>query len=99
EEQWKWFEEEMRTSTAQMHFFGCSTSVLSTNLSTTEDWSDFPDSYKRLFDIIERYDIAAPFFLSGDKHFAGFFHKQEGNMGVVYHEMMSSGLTHSVPSV
>lgn len=99
EEQWRWFEQEMRYSQAQVHFFGCSTSVLSTNLSTTEDWSDFPDAYQRLFDIIERHDVAAPFFLSGDKHFGGFFHRQEGRMGVIYHEMMSSGLTHAVPSV
>lgn len=99
EEQWKWFEEEMRTSTANIHFFGCSTSMISANLSTTEDWGDFPNSYKRFFDIIERYDVKAPYFLSGDKHFAGFFHKSEGNQGTVYHEMMSSGMTHAVPSV
>lgn len=97
EEQWEWFEEELATSDADFHLLSSSISVLSSSVFFTEDWDKFPKSYDRLFDLLDRYNPPGTLFLAGDKHFGCFSSRPAGASNKRYHEMLSSGLTHTVP--
>ncbi len=97
EEQWAWFENELATSDADFHLLGSSISVLSSSLATTEDWDKFPASYNRLFSLLNKYNPRGTLFLAGDKHFGCFSSRPSGARGQRYFEMMSSGLTRTVP--
>jgi alkaline phosphatase D len=97
EEQWQWFEEELASSDADFHLLSSSTSVLSSSVLFTEDWDKFPKSYERLFELLDRYNPPGTLFLAGDKHFGCFSSRPAGKNSKRYYEMMSSGLTHTVP--
>lgn len=97
EEQWQWLENELATSDADFHLLASSISVLSSSIFLTEDWDKFPKSYNRLFDLLDRYNPPGTLFLAGDKHFGCFSSRPAGPNSKRYHEMLSSGLTHSVP--
>jgi alkaline phosphatase D len=97
EEQWLWLEETLRHSTAKAHVICSSICVLNNNINFTEDWGDFPWAESRLWDLMDETNPKNPIFLTGDKHFAGFFQKPRGRFGKIYTEVMSSGLTHSIP--
>lgn len=92
EKQWRWLEKEIKNSTASVNIIVSSISVLSTQFPFAEEWSDFKWSRKRLFKLLDDNDLPGVLFLTGDRHFSSHY---EGKVkGQVYHEFMSSGLTH-----
>lgn len=97
ERQWRWFEEQLRTSDAQVHLIATSIPILANSMNFSEDWVDHPSSYQRMFDLLSVYRPAGCVFLSGDKHFAGIFERRI--RGHRYVELMSSGLTHRAPRI
>lgn len=99
EQQWRWLEEELTNSTAQIHFIASGMTYYSGHvLWKSESWADYPNEYNRLINLLERTQVKAPIFLSGDKHFGGIFERVESS-GNTYYEIMSSGLTHSAGRV
>ena len=88
EAQWLWLENELKTSTADLHFFVVGLSVFSPTLPYTEEWWHYPKEVERMQKILK--DVKAPVFLTGDKHFSSIF-KYWGQL-----EFLSSGLTHTV---
>ncbi len=94
EKQWLWFEKELMSSDAKINFIVSSSSVfLKSNKSKKYDrWIDYPDSFKRLMFMVDKYKPSGVFFLSGDRRFSLIhdynykFHK--------YHEFISSSFTH-----
>lgn len=92
EQQWKWLEKEVQQSTASVNIIVSGISVMSPQFPFAEEWNDFKWSRKRLFNLINDNDLPGVLFLTGDRHFSS--HLEGKVKGQVYHEFMSSGLTH-----
>ncbi|MCB9093157.1 MAG: alkaline phosphatase family protein [Halobacteriovoraceae bacterium] len=92
--QWDWLENELANSDAQLHFIVSSITVMlnEEHRKIGEEWTDYPESRKRLFDLIAKYNPPGVIFLTGDKHYAVYLEKIEN--GQRYPEFMSSSLTH-----
>ncbi len=91
-QQWQWLENEVRQSTASVNIIVSGISVMSPQFPFAEEWDDFKWSRKRLFKLIDDVDLPGVLFLTGDRHFSS--HLEGKVKGQVYHEFMSSGLTH-----
>lgn len=93
EAQWKWLEEELSDSDAQINVIASSMQILPTGYSYTS-WTAFPNARKRLLRLLETTRPANPILLSGDRH-VGELAKIElqGYEQPVY-EITSSGMTH-----
>lgn len=89
--QWDWLENELKNSTADLHFFVSGLSIFSPTLAYTEEWWHYPKEVNRMLGLLKTYNVKAPVFLTGDKHFSSIF-KYSGQL-----EFMSSGLTHTAP--
>lgn len=89
--QWEWLENEFKTSTANLHVIVTGLSVFSPTLPYTEEWWHYPKEVNRLLGLLKTYNVKAPLFLTGDKHFSSIF-KYSGQL-----EFMSSGMTHTAP--
>lgn len=89
--QWAWLENEFKNSTADLHFIFTGLSVFSPLLPYTEEWWHHPVEVNRMLGLIKTYNVKAPLFITGDKHFSSIF-KYSGQL-----EFMSSGLTHTAP--
>jgi alkaline phosphatase D len=88
EDQWKWFEEELQTSAAQMNIVVSSIQVLTSN-PFTESFGQFPSERERLLKIINQSDKNV-IMLSGDVH-----HGEISGAQHQFIEVTSSGMTHS----
>lgn len=89
--QWDWLENELKNSTANLHFIMTGLSIFSPLLPYTDEWWQYPKEVNRLLSLLKTYNVKAPLFLTGDKHFSSIF-KYSGQL-----EFMSSGLTHTAP--
>ena len=92
DEQWQWLEREIKNSTASINLIASGVSVMSPQFPFAEEWNDFKWARKRLFGLIDKYDLPGVLFLTGDRHFSS--HLKGKVKGRAYHEFMSSGLTH-----
>ena len=95
EEQWKWLEEELASSTASIHVIGSGIQFLPVDKPFIEKWANFPKSYNRLIALLERYQIPGVLFISGDVHLAEMLKYPCSSLGYPLYELTSSGLTHS----
>ncbi|OED37392.1 hypothetical protein AB833_23490 [Chromatiales bacterium (ex Bugula neritina AB1)] len=91
-QQWQWLEQQFATGEPVINFIVSGFSVLSDQLPYAEEWQDFKWARKKLFRLIEKYKVPGVIFLTGDRHFSA--HLAESERGRIYHEFMSSGLTH-----
>jgi alkaline phosphatase D len=89
--QWDWLENEFKTSTANLHVIVTGLSIFSPLMPYTDEWWQYPKEVNRLLDLLKKYNVKAPLFLTGDKHFSSIF-KYSGQL-----EFMSSGMTHTAP--
>ncbi len=89
--QWLWLEDELKKSNADLHLIVSGLSILSPKMIFTEEWADYPKEVQRLKNLLNTYKVKAPILVTGDKHFASIFQKD----GLI--EIMSSGMTHTVP--
>ena len=98
EDQWKWFEQELKSSSAQITIITSGIQILPAEKPIQEKWNNFPSSYSRLMDIIRENKVGGVLFFSGDVHYGEVFKRDcSGNRGVGYplYEITSSGMTHS----
>lgn len=99
EEQWKWLEQELESSTAPVNIIVSSIQVLSTN-PAMEGWGHFPEEQERLLQLLNTFTAtkkAGVVILSGDVHHAEIL-DPTAIVNVKKHsffEITSSGLTHS----
>lgn len=94
EEQWAWFEKEIRTSDAAVHIIGSSIQFIS-NEHGWEKWDNFPKSRKRMLDLLVKYKIKKPLILSGDRHIAEVSMMSVPGLPYPLYDFTSSGLTHT----
>ncbi len=92
EAQWKWLENELKNSTAQIHIIANGIQVLQEE-HAYEKWANFPNERQRLLDLLIDYQVDTPILLSGDRHIAEFAQMEYKGKSIV--ELTSSGLTHS----
>ncbi len=92
EEQWAWFENELKNSSADIHIIGCGIQILPTQ-HRYEKWANFPKSRKRLLDLLSEYNVSHPILISGDRHHAEISTLELDKISVF--ELTSSGLTHA----
>ena len=88
EAQWLWLENELKTSTASLHFIMAGLPIFGPLIPYTEEWAEYPVERDRLLGLLKTYKTMAPVFLTGDKHFSSIY-KRWGQL-----EFMSSGMTH-----
>ncbi len=90
EEQWKWLEDELRGSDAEVTFIQSGLSILSPVIPFSDGtWANYPKERNRLLDLVERMQTKGVVFLTGDMHFSSIF-RRRGHL-----EFMSSGMTHT----
>ena len=94
EAQWKWLEEELRESDAQVHLIGCGIQMIPEEQGF-EKWANFPQARNRLLALIAEIDPSGLLLMSGDRHIAELskwpFAGGEKNI----YELTASGLTHT----
>lgn len=93
EEQWKWLENELNTSTAQINIIGTSIQFLPKR-ALYELWKRFPNSKKRLQDLIVSSKASGVLFISGDVHHSEFLKDDIKGREYPVYEFTSSGMTH-----
>ncbi len=94
EKQWAWLEEEIKNSKATFHLIVNGTAIFYPNYKKGEEWVDVPGEKEKLVQLLEKYKPSGTLLISGDKHSSAFIKASIG--GKVWHEFMTSGLTHSL---
>jgi alkaline phosphatase D len=92
--QWRWLENELRGSTAQIHVIASGIQVIAED-HRFEKWSNFPRERERLFRMIGELRVPGVIFLSGDRHIAELSEIEDGPANYPLYDLTSSGLTHT----
>ena len=93
EAQWRWLENELTTSDAQVNIIGSSIQVLAEDHGF-EKWANFPQSRQRLFELINKSQAAGVVLLSGDRHVGEISRYAAPGLPYPLYDITSSGLTH-----
>lgn len=93
EDQWKWFEHELKNSTAQVNIVVCGIQFISSR-HPYEKWSNFPLERERLFKLLRASRPDGLVLVSGDRHI-GEFSMMLLEDDLPIYEMTTSGLTHT----
>ncbi|CAK4649837.1 hypothetical protein LEN26_019582 [Aphanomyces euteiches] len=95
--QWRWLEEELRSSKATFNIIASTVQVLPNDRwFGTESWSIFPAARERLLDVIQLSHASGVILLSGNVEFAEINQVSCGDDDAYrLTEVTSSGLTHS----
>lgn len=94
EEQWKWLENEFRTSEAKVVLVGTGYQFIS-DQHPFESWAHFPSEQERMLKLIQETAVKGVIFLSGDRHFAELSKLERKDLPYPIHDFTSSGLTHA----
>ena len=94
EEQWAWFEQELKNSDAAIHIIGSSIQFIS-NDHGYEKWGNFPKSRQRMLDVLVKHKIKRPIIISGDRHMAEISKMAVPGLRSPLYDFTSSGLTHT----
>ncbi|WP_297336070.1 alkaline phosphatase D family protein [Algoriphagus sp.] len=94
EAQWKWLENELNTSQAQVNLIVSGIQFLPVD-HVYEKWANFPKERERLLDLIASSAVKTPILLSGDRHIAELMKLEDERFPEGLYEITSSGLTHT----
>lgn len=93
EAQWKWLEQQLTKSDADMHIIGSGIQVLPEE-HIYEKWANFPTSRQRLLDLLAKTKPKGTLFISGDRHMAEVSKLRVPGLPYDLFDITSSGLTH-----
>lgn len=95
-EQWKWLEQELHNSTAQIHLIVSGIQIIP-DQHRFEKWSNYPHSRQGLLQLLAKKQTPGVILVSGDRHFAEISKLAPSKKSLSYplYELTSSGLTHS----
>ncbi|PSK89532.1 alkaline phosphatase D family protein [Taibaiella chishuiensis] len=93
EAQWRWLEQQLSGSDADMHLIGCGIQFLSEE-HPYEKWANFPTARKRLLDLFSRTKPKGLLLMSGDRHMAEVSGIDLPGLDYKLYDITSSGLTH-----
>jgi alkaline phosphatase D len=94
EEQWKWLENELKTSPAKVNLIVSGIQFLPTQ-HAYEKWANFPQERERLLSLIAASGAKTPILLSGDRHIAELMKLTDERFPDGIYEITASGLTHT----
>ena len=94
EKQWKWLEEELRSSEADFNVILSSIQILSAEHGF-ETWGNFPSEVEKLKNLIVSSEAKNVILLSGDRHISEFSKTQVEGLDYPLMDFTSSGLTHT----
>lgn len=94
EEQWAWFEKELKQSDANVHIIGSSVQFVA-NDHFWEKWGNFPKARQRMLDLLVKYKPKNLFIISGDRHIAEISKMEVPGLPKPLYDITSSGLTHT----
>lgn len=94
EAQWQWLENQLSTSTADVHIIGSGIQIIP-DKHAYEKWGNFPNARQRLFDLLVKTQAKGVFLLSGDRHTGEISKLEVPGLGYPLYEITSSGLTHT----
>ena len=94
EQQWAWFEKELKNSDAQIHLIASGIQMIPME-HRFEKWANFPKARKRLFEILQKTNPALPILMSGDRHIAELSKIELEGLEKPVFEITASGLTHT----
>jgi alkaline phosphatase D len=92
--QWKWLENELKTSTARVNFIVSGIQFLPTE-HAYEKWANFPQEREKLLNLIANSGVQNPILLSGDRHIAEILKLVDSRFPKGLYEVTASGLTHT----
>ena len=92
--QWKWLEQELKTSTARVNFIVSGVQFLPTE-HVYEKWANFPKEREKLLDLIARSGAQTPILMSGDRHISEIMKLEDTRFPGGLIEITASGLTHT----
>jgi alkaline phosphatase D len=92
--QWKWLENELKTSTARVNFIVSGIQFLPTE-HAYEKWANFPKEREKLLNLIASSGVQNPILLSGDRHIAEIMKLVDARFPKGLFEVTASGLTHT----
>lgn len=94
EAQWKWLENELRRSDADLNIIVSSIQFLA-NDHFYEKWGNFPVARQRMIDLLLKVKPANTFFISGDRHIGEVSRLTLKDLPYALYDFTSSGLTHT----
>jgi alkaline phosphatase D len=92
--QWKWLENELKTSTARVNFIVSGIQFLPTE-HVYEKWANFPQDREKLLNLIAKSGVQNPILMSGDRHIAEIMKLVDSRFPKGLYEVTASGLTHT----
>jgi alkaline phosphatase D len=92
--QWKWLENELKTSTARVNFIVSGIQFLPTE-HAYEKWANFPQEREKLLEVIASSGVQNPILMSGDRHIAEIMKLVDSRFPKGLYEVTASGLTHT----
>jgi alkaline phosphatase D len=92
--QWKWLENELKTSAARVNFIVSGIQFLPTE-HAYEKWANFPQEREKLLDLIASSSVQNPILMSGDRHIAEIMKLVDSRFPEGIYEVTASGLTHT----
>jgi alkaline phosphatase D len=93
EVQWKWLENELRTSTANLNVLCSSVQVIADDHSH-EKWGNFPNQRKKLLSLIATTKPKNLLIISGDRHMSEVSKMNLDGLPYPLYDFTSSGMTH-----
>ncbi|MBC6366088.1 alkaline phosphatase [Algoriphagus sp. AK58] len=94
ENQWKWLENELKSSPAKVNLIVSGIQMLPTE-HAFEKWANFPQEREKLLNLIANSGAKTPVLLSGDRHIAEIMKLEDSRFPKGLYEITSSGLTHT----
>lgn len=91
--QWRWLEQELTGSNADVHIIGSGIQVLPEE-HVYEKWANFPTARQRLLDLLAKTKPKGTVLISGDRHIAEVSKVSVPGLSYDLFDVTSSGLTH-----
>jgi alkaline phosphatase D len=93
EAQWKWLEQQLTNSDADIHIIGCGIQFLPEE-HIYEKWANFPTARQRFLDLLSKTKPKGAMLISGDRHMAEVSKVSVPGLPYDVYDVTSSGLTH-----
>ena len=87
--QWKWLDEELGKSEADIHIFLSSIQLIAEEHGW-EKWANFPEQKTKFLDLVSSHNINHPIILSGDRHSAEI--SEQYYNGYTFYDITASSL-------